>query len=142
MSLPLGKGDGVFASKTILIADASTYAALDLAAVVEDHDGRVAGPVATFSEAAIVIDSGDVAGAIIDCGLPEATSLIRRLADVGVPVVVQTSVPLPGDLGELADRLPVLMRPVDPQTVVETLAIAIEKTARPSNTLGHMPKQV
>ena len=50
-----------------------TYAALDLAAVVEDHDGRVAGPVETFSEAPTVIDSGEVAGAIIDCGLPDAT---------------------------------------------------------------------
>jgi hypothetical protein len=119
----------VFASKTILIADASTYAALDLAAVVEDHEGRVAGPVATLSEALTIIDGSDVAGAIVDCGLPDATQLIKRLARIGVPLVVQTSLPLPIALGLLADRLPVLMRPVDPLTVVATLANEIGKAA-------------
>ena len=125
-------------SRTILIVDGSTYAALDLAAAVEDNDGCVAGPVATLSEALAILDSHDIAGAIVDCGLPEASALIVRLADSGVPLV-----PLPPALDQLDGRLSMLMRPADPRTIIDKLVGQIGKAAlRAGNKLGSGYKQV
>src|SRR5688500_9807197 len=90
-----GRGCAMFGSKTILIADGSFYAALDLSQAVEDSEGCVAGPVDTLAEALTILDGGVVAGAIVDCELPEAAALIMRLTETGVPLVVQTSIPLP-----------------------------------------------
>jgi hypothetical protein len=117
-------------SKTILIADGSIYAALDLAQSIEANEGCVAGPVSLISEALTIVDSREIAGAIVDCELPQASVLILRLAEVGVPVVVQTSVPLPLGLGDLEHRLPVLMRPIDPRTVINTLVDEIGTTPK------------
>jgi hypothetical protein len=117
----------MFGFKTILIADGSTYAALDLAQVIEDCEGCVAGPIATMPEARAILDSGTVAGAIVDCELPEASKLIMWLADAGVPLVVQTSLSLPEALESLNGKLSVLKRPVDPRTVIESLANEIGK---------------
>ena len=117
----------MFGFKTILIADSSTYAALDVAQAIEDCEGCVAGPIATMSEALAVFGSGTVAGAIVDCELAEAPKLIMWLADTGVPLVVQTSLPLPEALESLNGKLSVLMRPVDPHTVLEALANEISK---------------
>ena len=120
----------MFGSKTILIADGSSYAALDLCDVIEQSEGYVAGPVSTISDAFTIIDSGDVAGAIVDCELPEAAKLVMRLAEAGVPLVVQTSVPLPPALEPLEGRLPVLMRPIDPRAVIRTLANAMGRRTK------------
>jgi hypothetical protein len=116
-------------SRTILIADGSTYAALDLSASIEDNDGRVAGPVATLPEALAILDSCDIAGAVIDCEIADATALVLRLAEQGVPLVVQTSMPLPEALERLDGRLSVLMRPVDASTVISRLAGEMDKAA-------------
>lgn len=133
----------MFGSRTILIADGSTYAAMDLSDAVEAHDGRVAGPVETLAEALDIIASHDVAGAIVDCELPDATPLVLRLAEAGVPLVVQTSTPLPPALEALDGRLSVLMRPVDPRTVIDILAGEIGKAEPPIQIkLGSAPKQV
>jgi hypothetical protein len=132
----------VFASKNILIADASTYAALDLSASVEDNEGCVAGPVATLSEALHILDSVDLAGAIVDCEIDDASQLIVRLAAEGVPLVLQTSAPLPPALQNLVDRLPMLMRPVDPRTVIAALDNEIGKAKQFENTLVADHKQV
>ena len=119
----------MFGSKTILIADGSTYAALDLSEAVEDSQGCVAGPVDTLSEAMTILDSGNVAGAIVDCELPNAAALIMRLTESGVPLVVQTSIPLPQALECMDDRLHVLMRPIDARTVIDALELEIGKAA-------------
>lgn len=122
----------MFDSKTILIADGSTYAALDLTEAVEDGEGCVAGPVASLAEALTILDEGDVAGAIVDCGLDDASALILRLAEAHVPMVVQTSIPLPEALDTLDGRLSVLMRPVDARTVIDSLAHEIGKAEQRS----------
>lgn len=132
----------MFDSKTILIADGSTYAALDLSEAVEDSEGCVAGPVDTLSEALTILDSSHVAGAIVDSELPDASALIMRLAQQGVPLVVQTSTPLPPALEALDGRLPVLMRPIDARTVIDTLANEIGKAdLRNGNRLVSVPNQ-
>ena len=112
----------MFGFRTILIADGSTYAALDLAAAVEANGGRVAGPVQTLAEAAAILGSSRIAGAIVDCELTDATALVLRLAEAGVPVIAQTSIPLPAALQELDGQLPVMMRPIDAEKVIISLA--------------------
>jgi hypothetical protein len=119
----------VLSSKTILIVDGSTYAALDLSASIEDCDGCVAGPVGTLPEALAILDSCEVAGAVVDGELADATALVMRLAKEGMPLVVQTSMPLPRALDCLDGRLSVLMRPVDARTIIRTLAAEISKAA-------------
>jgi hypothetical protein len=111
----------MFGSKTILIVDGSIYAALDLEAAVENSDGCVAGPVATLAEALAIIDSVEVAGAVVDSELPDASVLILRLAETSVPFVIQTSIPLPAALDRLDGRLSVLMRPVSPRKIIDAL---------------------
>ena len=118
----------MFGSRTILIADGSTYAALDLAAAVEANGGRVAGPVQTLAEAGAILGSSRIAGAIVDCELDDATELVLRLAEAGVPVIAQTSIPLPASLQELDGRLPVMMRPIDAGKVIATLAHEIDES--------------
>lgn len=130
-------------SKTILIADGSTYAAIDLSAAVQASGGRVAGPVVTLADALTILDSGDVAGAIVDCELAGAARLVMRLTEAGVPVVVQTSIALPPALEAHDGRLSVLMRPVDPRTVIYVLTDEIDN-AKVHGTikLGTGAKQV
>ena len=50
-----------------------------------------------------------------------------RLAEAGVPVIAQTSVPLPTALQELDGRLPVMMRPIDADKVIATLAHEVDE---------------
>ena len=119
-------------SKTILIVDGSTYAALDLSASIEDSDGCVAGPVGSLPEALAILDSCEVAGVVVDGELAGATTLVMRLVKAGMPLVVQTSMPLPRALDCLDGRLSVLMRPVETRTIIRTLADEIGKAdARP-----------
>ena len=118
----------MFGYRTILIADGSTYAALDLAAAVEANGGRVAGPVQTLAEAAAILGSSRIAGAIVDCELDDATELVLRLAEAGVPVIAQTSIPLPAALQELDGRLPVMMRPIDAEKVIITLVHQMDQS--------------
>ena len=49
------------------------------------------------------------------------------LTETGVPLVVQTSVPLPPALDALYGQLSVLMRPVDSRVVLDALANEIGK---------------
>jgi hypothetical protein len=119
----------VLGSKTILIADGSTYAALDLSTSIEDNDGCVAGPVDTLPEALAILDSCEVGGAVVDCELADAAALVMRLIEQGVPLVVQTSMPLPNALERLDGRLSVLMRPVGARTIIRVLADEISKAA-------------
>jgi hypothetical protein len=118
-------------SKTILIADNSIYAALDLSQAIEDFDGCVAGPVDSLTEALAIVDSGTIAGAVVDCELPDAAALVLRLTERGVPLVVQTSIPLPPELERLDGRLSVLMRPIDARTVIASLVEEFAKPPRP-----------
>ena len=117
----------MFGSKTILIADGSVYAALDLSEAVEACEGCVAGPVETLSEALTIVDSRDIAGAIVDCELPDAAALVMWLTETGVPLVVQTSVPLPAALDALYGQIAVLMRPVERRIVLDALVSEIGK---------------
>ena len=118
----------MFGSKTILIVDRSGYAALYLSEAIEESEGRVAGPAETLSETLTILDSTDVAGAIVDCELADAAQVVMLLTQRDVPLVVQISTSIPQPLGNLAGKASVLMRPVDPRTVLESLLMEIGKS--------------
>jgi len=124
-------------SKTVLIVDESGYAALDLSETIVESDGCVAGPAATLSETLIILDSTCVCGAVVDCELADAFDVVMLLTERDVPIVVQISGSLPHGLGDLSERASVLVRPVDPRTILETLLMEIGRCEmRASNTLG------
>ena len=125
----------MFDSKTILIVEEHGYGALDLSEAIEESDGCVAGPVATLSEALTILDSSCVCGAIVDCQLADAFDVVTLLAERDVPIVAQISASLPDGLGDLRERVSVLVRPVDPRTILETLLTEIGKSdLRASNS--------
>ena len=129
-------------SQTILIVDGSGYAALDLSEAIEESDGCVAGPVASLAEALTILDSTCVGGAIVDCELAEASDVVMLLSRREIPIVVQISASLPHSLGDLSDRASVVVRPVDPRTILETLLMEIGRSEmRASNTLASGPKE-
>jgi ActR/RegA family two-component response regulator len=84
---------GMLADKLILIVEDNIYLALDLAAAIEQLDGLVVGPVDTVSEALALLDSSEIAAAVIDAELPdkELAQLAAALADRRVPFVLQTT---------------------------------------------------
>lgn len=122
-------------SKIILIVEESGYGALDLSEAIEESDGCVAGPVATLSETLTILDSSCVGGAIVDCQLADAFDVVMLLAERDVPIVAQISASLPDGLGDLRERVSVLVRPVDPRTILETLLMEIGRSdSRTSNS--------
>ena len=130
-------------SKTVLIVDDSGYAALDLSEAIEESDGRVSGPVSTLWETFTILDSTPISRAIVNCELAHAFDVVMLLTERGVPVVAQISASLPHGLGPMSESLSVLVRPVDPLTILETLMIEIGRSEmRASNTLACRPKQV
>ncbi len=126
----------MFDHKTILVADAGCYSAMDLAAAIEDNDGRVVGPMASAADALTVLDCTAVGGVVVDCELAGAPALIVLLARAGVPLVVQTSVPLPREMEAVEDRFAVLVRPVDTRSVVNTLANEIARAELTEPRIG------
>jgi hypothetical protein len=133
----------MFGSKTILIFDANGYASFDLSEAIEESDGCVAGPVATLSEALIILDSVDIGGAIVDCDLAEASDVVMLLSERDIPLVVQVCSSPERSLDEFDDKGSVLMRPVDPRTILKSLLVEIGKSEwRASNKLGSVPKEV
>ena len=141
--LPLDRGEAMLESKTILIFDGSGYAALDLSDAIEESEGSVAGPVSTLSEAITILDSTCVGGAVVDCELADAADVVMLLAKRDVPLVVQICASVPHSLGDLSDRACVLVRPVDPRTILESLVVEMGRhELRVSTELGPALKEV
>jgi hypothetical protein len=130
-------------SRTVLIVDESGYAALDLAQAIEESDGSVAGPVASLSEALVILDSRKVQGAVVDSEVVDANEIVMLLVEREVPMVIQASGPLSRSLGQTSTNGNVLVRPVEPRTVLECLLMEIGKSElRDPITLGSNLKQV
>jgi DNA-binding response OmpR family regulator len=136
----------VLESRTILIVDDNAYNALDLSSAIEANGGRVAGPVDTFAEAVAILESEDIAGAIIDGELAQfdASELVTDLARRDVPFVLQLCAALPPAVDGLDGRAVVLTKPVDPGLVVASLSIVMNDDTGGQNPikLGSQPKQV
>jgi DNA-binding response OmpR family regulator len=115
--------------KPILIVEDNVYLALDLAAAVENLNGRVLGPVGTVVDALAILSSGKVAGAILDFELPDsdASLVAQALVEQDVPFVIHSDNPVPPEILALRPKTPVVMKPIRPQDVVAILADEVIK---------------
>lgn len=108
--------------KVILICEDETLIGLDLALSVEAVGGRVVGPVASVTEAMLLLEERVIDGAILDVNLKdgEVTPVALRLLGRDVPVVFQSGVGLPDSLKN--EPLPLFLKPVQPSVLIENLA--------------------
>jgi DNA-binding NtrC family response regulator len=136
----------MFEDQPILIVEDNVYVALGLSSAVEERQGRVVGPAGSVSEALHLIDNVHVAGAILDFHLPDGdvSTVAAKLAGKGVPFVIHTECGLPAAFADLHGDVPVLLKPVDPQSVLTTLhgQILGKSPEKLHPRLGAGPKQV
>ena len=107
----------------ILVAEDEPFIALDLALAIEDACGIVIGPVASVREALALIEGQQVAAAILDVNLADGdiTAVVEALMALGIPLIVQTAVGVPAELGFRFPNLTVRIKPVLAERVVEEL---------------------
>jgi DNA-binding NtrC family response regulator len=122
----------MFSEAPVLIAEHDLYQALDLSIAVEEMDGRVVGPASSVAEALTLLATQDIAAAIVDCQLADrdATPLARQLAERRVPFVIHTAIPIPAMIGEFHPDVPVLMKPLQPHSVLTCLLDEMRKMKR------------
>jgi DNA-binding response OmpR family regulator len=109
--------------RTILIVEDEPLVAFDLADLVEDQGGLVAGPVPTVAEGLTLADERAPAAAILDANLEDCdvTQLALTLIAKGTPFVIYTGTGLPDALARLHPDLPVVMKPAQTRLVIEAL---------------------
>ena len=110
--------------KPVLILHDNIYLALDLVAAVESLHGRAAGPAATVTEALTILDSENVAAAVIDADLADngLSPIVRALTERRIPYVIQTSGTLAPEIKMVGPTARVLVKPIQPLDVVSVLA--------------------
>ena len=107
----------------ILIVEDEPLVALELAMAIEALDGRTVGPVATITQAMILLETETIAAAILDANLldGEVTPLAIALEQNEVPFIIHTGTGVPADLAEKMPNLPVVMKPADSTSVLAVL---------------------
>jgi CheY-like chemotaxis protein len=124
----------MFSEAPILIAEDNLYLSLDLSFAVEEMGGRVIGPASSVPEALTLLARNEIAAAIIDfqLGDHDATVLARQLAERRVPFVIHTAMTLPAAICDFHPKVPVLMKPLQPQAVLTCLLDEIRKHRPPA----------
>jgi len=109
---------------TILIVEDEALVACDLAMAVEALEGIVIGPAATVAEALALVADVPPAAAIVDANLldRDVTPLALALIEREIPFVIHTGTGLPAELKAVHPDLPVVMKPMPSDTVLEKLA--------------------
>lgn len=107
----------------VLVAEDEPFIALDITLAIEDAGGRVAGPVASATEAAALIETMPVAAAILDVNLIDGDvwPVVERLMVAGIPFIVQSGVGLAPDLHERYPGLTMQIKPCPPARLVAQL---------------------
>jgi CheY-like chemotaxis protein len=121
----------MFGKKSVLVVENNAFLALDLSQAIEDLDGLVAGPTNRVAHALELLDDGGIAAAIIDCHLAgqDVLRLAGKLAELEVPFIVHFETELPDAMTRLHPEVPVLRKPVQPQSVMECLLTEMGKAA-------------
>lgn len=140
----------MFSDKPVLIVEDNVFLSVDLSEAIEEMDGRVVGPTNRVSQALELLDSEEVAAAIVDAHLADLDIflLTSKLAQLGVPFVIQAESELPVTIRFLHPDVPVLRKPVLPGAVLTCLLDEIrkngglkrDKVSQPK--LGRSPKLV
>ncbi len=121
----------MFDDKPVLIIEDNIYLAMDLAAAVEQLNGRVVGPAGTIAESLGLLDAEPVAAAVLDYELPcgDVTPLARALVSRKVPFVIHSSAPVAARVTLLRPGVPVLIKPIQPEDLVTILAHELIRAA-------------
>jgi DNA-binding NarL/FixJ family response regulator len=110
---------------TVLLAEDDTFVASELAARLNEAGAKVAGPVATVSQALDTLESADIDVAVIDFMLEDSNSasLQEALDSKHVPFVVITG--YPRALVRRDPRQTVLGKPVSPEELCSAVRAAL-----------------
>ena len=124
------QGNGRLAGTTILVLEDELLVALELAMVLKSFGAKVLGPVGRADVARKLIIAEKADGAVLDVKLDGELSLplARELADTGIPVVLLTGY-VRSHLPEGYDDIPLLVKPVSPQKLVDTLCHTLALTS-------------
>jgi DNA-binding NtrC family response regulator len=124
----------MFSAAPVLIAEDNLYLSLDLSSAVEQMDGRVVGPASSVAEALTLLAQNEVAAAIVDFQLVDhdAGVLAQKLAERRIPFVIHTATELPQSIAAL--RVPILMKPLQPQAVLTCLLDEMHKARLTAQT--------
>lgn len=113
----------MLADKPVLIVQDNIYLALDLAAAVEQLEGRVVGPAGSVGEALTLLEKEQVAAALIDAELAGGIApIVRAVTEMRLPYVIQASSNIPPEIMMIGPAAPVLIKPIQPIDVVSILA--------------------
>ena len=117
---------------SVLVAEDQPFIALDLALAIEDAGGEVVGPAASVKEALALLETADVAGAILDVTLADTdvTPIAEQLIADGIPLILQTGVGLPPGMAARFPDLIVRIKPCDSAQLVDELAALIGDRAK------------
>lgn len=120
-------GNRVLNHACVLVAEDEPFIALDLALAIEDAGGQVVGPAASVKEALALLETADIAGAILDVTLADkdVTQLAELLIAHGIPLILQSGVGLPPDMAARLPGLLVRIKPCDSAELVDELAALI-----------------
>lgn len=126
-----GLGNDVLRKARILIVEDQALVSLSLAALVEDAQGEVVGPVASVSDGLALLEKEDVHAAILDVQLAdgEVTPIANVLLDRGKVVLFHTATGIPAHIVERHGQLPVCLKPAPPEHVVQKLAELLSRRA-------------
>ena len=131
----------MFDHKPILIVENDAYLALDMAMAVEELGGHVVGPAASVAEALTLLEAEPVAAAVLDCMLDDrdVVPVALLLAEQGVPFVLHTGTGLPLELAGMSSSVPVLMKPLQPKTVLAHLLYEMKVVGERSGSITPVP---
>jgi len=115
---------------SLLIVEDDEAVGLNLAAAAEDVGAAVVGPVGSVAEALARLDSGGIDGAVIDVRLQDrdVTPVALRLIEKGVPFVIHSGYALPDDLAAMYLEPRVVMKPADPEMVMNHVLHLVTST--------------
>ena len=121
----------MFSDTPVLIVEDNVFLAVDLSEAVEELEGTVVGPTNRISTALELLDSQQVAAAIVDAHLTDLDvfMLTSRLTQLGVPFVIQADSELPETVGFLHPEVPVLRKPIHPRAVLPACSTKCAKMA-------------
>lgn len=113
--------------KRVLVVEDEIFVALDVAATVEDANGKVVGPVGTVKQAIELISKQDVDAAILDVNLADGDlePVLDRLKSRNIFVVIHTGGGLPKHLAARYPEVPVFHKPVPPYVLTRALATGL-----------------
>jgi DNA-binding response OmpR family regulator len=132
----------MFSDKPVLIVEDNVFLAVDLSEAIEELEGRIVGPTGRVAEALDLLDSEEVAAAIVNAHLTDLDvfMLTSRLTQLGVPFVIQAESDLPETVSFLHPEIPVLRKPTHPSAVLSCLLREMHKNGKLEQAEVSQPK--